>query len=175
MCIIYGDDRNGSDYQALNVQSLKDVYLVDFLKLPLKSMKDYNDAFDIVLQTTVREYLSNYVVLMPADWPGQFFPRQIVYQRARQATSTSTLPQGSYPHPLCSVTPTLGPLHEDFNADEDIVSGYMPFMRLVYESLFPGKKLANKPKPWRIQFRLEVVYGGWTMVRTVVKTGFLRV
>ena len=39
MCIIYGDDRNGSDYQALNVQSLrsfKDVYLVDFLKLPLK-------------------------------------------------------------------------------------------------------------------------------------------
>ncbi|CAH3151423.1 unnamed protein product [Porites lobata] len=51
----------------------------------------------------------------------------------------------------------------------------MPFMRLVYESLFPGKKLANKPKAWRIQFRLEVVYGGWTMVRTVVKTGFLRV
>ena len=178
MCIIYGDDRNGSDYQALNVQSLrsfKDVYLVDFLKLPLKSMKDYNDAFDVVLQTTVREYLSNYVLLMPTDWPGQFFPRQIVYQRARQATSTSTLPQGSYPHPLCSVIPTLGPLHEDFNADEDIVSGYMPFMRLVYESLFPGKKLANKPKAWRIQFRLEVVYGGWTMVRTVVKTGFLRV
>ena len=104
MCIIYGDDRNGSDYQALNVQSLrsfKDVYLVDFLKLPLKSMKDYNDAFDIVLQTTVREYLSNYVVLMPADWPGQFFPRQIVYQKARQATSIITVPQGSSTHPLC--------------------------------------------------------------------------
>ena len=87
---------------------------------------------------------------MPADWPGQFFPRQIVYQKARQATSTSTLPQGSSPHPLCSVIPTLGPLHVDLNADEDIVLGYMPFMRLVYESLFPGKKLADKPKPWRI-------------------------
>ena len=166
------------DYQALNLQSLrsfKDVYLIDFLKLPLKSRKDYNDAFDIILQTSMREYLSNYVVLMPADWPGQFFPRQIVYQKARQATSTSTLPQGSSPHPLCSVIPTLGPLHVDLNADEDIVLGYMPFMRLVYESLFPGKKLADKPKPWRIQFLLEVIYGGWTMVRTVVKTVFSRV
>ena len=166
------------DYHALNLQSLgsfKDVYLVDFLKLPLKSGKDYYDAFDIVLQTSMREYLSNYVVLMPADWPGQFFPRQIVYQKARQATSTSTLPLGSSPHPLCSVIPTLGPLHVDLNADEDIVLGYMPFMRLVYESLFLGKKLADKPKPWRIQFLLEIIYGGWTMVRTVVKTVFSRV
>ena len=36
------------DYQAVNLQSFssfKDVYLVDFLKLPLKSTNDYNDAF----------------------------------------------------------------------------------------------------------------------------------
>ena len=80
------------DYQALNLQSFssfKDVYLVDFRKSPLKSTNDYNDAFDIVLQTSMREYLSNDVVLMPADWPGQFFSRQIVYQKARQATSTA--------------------------------------------------------------------------------------
>ena len=92
------------NYQVINLQSLrsfKDFYLANFLKLPLKSGKDYNDAFDIVLQTSMREYLSNYVVLMPADWPGQFFPRQIVYQKARQATSISTVPQGSSTHPLC--------------------------------------------------------------------------
>ena len=63
----------------------------------------------------------------------------------------------------------------DLNADQDIVLGYMPFMRLIYESVFPGKKLADKPKPWRIQFLLELTYGGWTLVRTVVKSVFSRV
>ena len=124
----------------------------------------------------MRDYLSQYLVLMPADWPGQFFPRKIVYQKASQATpSASNVPPGSSPHPLISVTPTLGPLHVDLNADEDIVVGYLPFMRLVYESVFPGKKLADKLKPWWIQFLLELIYGGWTLVRTVVKSVFCKV
>ena len=63
----------------------------------------------------------------------------------------------------------------DLNADEDIVLGYMPFMRLVYESVFPDRKLADKPKPWRIQFLLELIYGGWTLLRTVVKSVFVQV
>ena len=58
----------------------------------------------------------------------------------------------------------------DLNADEDIVLGYKPFMRLVYETVFPGRKLADKPKPWRIQFLLELIFDGWTLVRTVVKS-----
>ena len=73
-----------------------------------------------------------------------------MYQKARQATSISTVPQGSSTHPR-AVIPTLGPSHVDLNADDDIVLGYMPFMRLFYESLFPGKNLADKPKPWRIK------------------------
>lgn len=40
---------------------------------------------------------------------------------------------------------------------------------------FQEKKLADKPKPWRVQFLLEVTYGGWTMVRTVVKSVFSKV
>ena len=98
---------------------------------------------------------------MPADWPGQYFPRQIVYKKARQATtSQSNVPQGHSRHPLSSVVPTLGPLHVDLNPDEDIVLGYILFMRLVYETVFPGRKLADKPKPWRIQFLLELIYDG---------------
>ena len=127
------------DYQAQDTHSLrsfKDVYLIDFVKLPLKSKKNYEDAFDIVLNTCMREYLSKFIVLMPADWPGQYFPRQIVYEKASQATTTASnhITQGaqcSLRHPLSSVIPTLGPLHVDLNADEDIVLGYMPFMRLV--------------------------------------------
>lgn len=145
------------DYQgASSLRSFIDVYLIDFVKLPLKSKKNYEDAFEIVLNTNMREYLSKFVVLMPADWPGQYFPRQIVYQKVSQATAASNVSQGSICHPLNSVIPTLGPLHVDLNADQAIVLGYMPFMRLIYESVFPGKKLADKPKAWRIQFLLEL-------------------
>ena len=62
----------------------------------------------------------------------------------------------------------MGPLHVDLNADEDIVTNFLPFLRFVYESIFPGKKLADK----RIQFLLEVIYGGWTLVRNVLRTVF---
>ena len=81
------------DYQgqgSRSLRSFKDVYLIDFVKLPLKSKQDYSDAFDIVLQTMMRDYLSQYLVLMPADWPGQFFPRKIVYQKASQATPSAS-------------------------------------------------------------------------------------
>ena len=122
----------------------------------------------------MREYHSSYVVSIPADWTGQFFPRQIVCQRVSQATASacSTVPQSSSPHPLCPIMPTLGPLQVDLNADEDIILDYLPFMRLLYEHFFPGKKLADKPKPWRVQFLWKVIYEGWTMVRTVVKSVF---
>ena len=115
------------DYQgASSVKSFKDVYLIDFAKLPLKSKKNYEDALEIVLNTNMREYLSKFIVLMPADWSGQYFPRQIIYQKVSQATAASNIPQGSCCHPLTSVIATLGPLHVDLNADEDIVLGYMP-------------------------------------------------
>ena len=62
------------DYQDVrSLRSFKDVYLIDFVQLPLKSKKNYEEAFDIVLQTNMKEYLSNFVALMLADWPGQYF------------------------------------------------------------------------------------------------------
>ena len=75
-----------------------------------------------------------------------------MYEKANEATTASNASQGSHHHPLASVIPTLGPLHVDLNADEDIVLAYVPLMHLVYESVFPRRKLADKPKPWPIQF-----------------------
>ena len=78
--------------QAQDVRSLhtfKDVYLIDFVKQPFKSIKDYEHAFNIVLQSSMREYLSNFIVLMPADWPGQYFRRQLVYQKASSPADLS--------------------------------------------------------------------------------------
>ncbi len=91
-------------------------------------------TLNIVLQSSMTE--SKLTVLMPADWIGQFFPRKYVYQKASQATAASNVSQGSFRHWLTSAILTLGPLHVDLNADEDIVAA---FMRLVYESVFPGR------------------------------------
>ena len=56
------------DYQGTSsLRSFKDVYLIDFVKLPLKSKKNYEDPLEIVLNTNMREYLSKFIVLMPAD------------------------------------------------------------------------------------------------------------
>ena len=45
---------------------------------------------------------------------------------------------------------------------------------VVYEKNFPSSKLADKPKPWRISLLLEVVYGGWTLIRHSVISKFCR-
>ena len=43
----------------------------------------------------------------------------------------------------------------------------------LYAFLFHGKKrLAKKPKPWRISFPLEVLYGGWSIVRDEILGAF---
>lgn len=148
------------------MRSFCDVHLLDFVKLPLKSRENYETALDLVLQSHLKEYLSKFVVLLPRDWSPQFYPRQIIYK----ACSSSV--EGVPPNPISSVVPCMGPLHVDLNADEDIVTNLLPFLRFVYVSIFPGKKLAGKPKPWRTQFLLEVTYGGWTLIRSAARTVF---
>ena len=158
------------DYHASttvrSMRSFSDVHLLDFVKLPLKSRENYETALGLVLQSHLKEYLSRFVVLLPGDWPSQFFPRQIVYR------ACSSGGEGTPLNPITSLVPCMGPLHVDLNADEDIVTNFLPFLRFVYQSIFPGKKLADKPKPWRTQFLLEVTYGGWTLVRNAIRTVF---
>ena len=104
--------------------------------------------------------------MLPADCPGQFYPGQIVYRTI--SGTPSSAPRNS----ITSILPCMGPLHVDRNADEDIMLNSLPFFKLIYETIFRGRKLAEHPKPWRTQFLLEVTYGGWTLVRSVIKSVF---
>ena len=45
-------------------------------------------------------------------------------------------------------------------------------MKYINESIFQGRKLANKPKRWRSTLLLELIYGGWTLIRSAVITSF---
>ena len=82
--------------------------------------------------------------------PHNFFARQIIYKVC--SSGVESVP----PNPVSSLVPSMGPLHVDLNADEDIGTNF----EYEYESIFPGKRLADKTKPRRTRFVLEVTYGG---------------
>ena len=75
---------------------------------------------------------------------------------------------------ILSVIPMIGPLHMSLNSREHIVTSFHPFFKTVYERIFTRSKLAEKPKPWRISLLLEIVYGGWTLIRESVMKKFWR-
>ena len=163
----------GASTEIQTLRKFDNVHLIDFVKLPLKSKENYLDALDIVTKSKLIEYLRQFYIVLPADYPGQFYPRKIVYEllgeycKAKQKDAESTERS-----PLLSLIPMIGPLHIDLNSDEDLMLNYHPIFKHIYELVFPGKHLANHPKPWRTQFILEMVYGGWTLIRGMVKTVF---
>lgn len=48
------------------------------------------------------------------------------------------------------------------------------FLKQSTKTIFPRSKLADNPKPWRISLILEIVYGGWTLIRQTVMRKFLK-
>ena len=74
--------------------------------------------------------------------------------------------------PELSLIPMLGALHISLNAQENVMRMFHPLMKFIYESIFPRSKLAEKPKPWRTTLLLELIYGGWTLIRSTVLSVF---
>ena len=163
----------GASTDVGSMREFKNVYLIDFFMHALKSKDDYMEALNRVLNLDkMKEYLSKFVVLFPGDHPSQFFPRQIVYEILCKYIVIINLKTPTPQEELLSLVPLIGPLHIDLNADKDLVLNYHPFVKYVFELLFPNRILAAKPKPWRIQFILEIIYGGWILIRRTVKAVF---
>ena len=53
-----------------------------------------------------------------------------------------------------------------------IFETFNPFFKNVYNYLFLNSRLAETPKPWRINLLLETVYGGWTLILEQLKRNF---
>ena len=54
---------------------MKDVNLVDFVQLTLKSKNDFEAAFDIAPSTKLADYHKMYLLPQPGDCPAQFYSR----------------------------------------------------------------------------------------------------
>ena len=109
-----------------------------------------------MLDNGLAHYLERFVVPLVGDWPCQFYIRQVVYNES-----------------IHNLIPFIGPLHVSLNARENILLKFYPFFAELYSFLFDGKKsLAKKPKLWQISLLLEVVYGGWLIVRDAILSVF---
>ena len=144
------------------LRSLDNLHLIDFIELTLKGNDGFETAMNNLLKYNMADYMKKYLVLLPGDWPAQFFMRRVIYRKLADIED-----------PLLSLVPILGALHVSLNAIEDVFIAFNSFFREMYSKTFLNHKpLAEKPQPWRIYFMLEVIYGGWTKIRETVLTTF---
>lgn len=147
---MYGENNN-----LRRTRGLANTHLVDCVEQPLKSVANFRQAGDVFLNTPLADYLEKYAVLTPGDWPAQFYHRQIAYNNIFQ------------PECLRNISPSIGPLHISLNSQEHVVRKHITLFRRLHHFLF-AKPLANKPRPWRVTLLLELLYGGWTLIREQV-------
>ncbi|RIB28182.1 hypothetical protein C2G38_1576257 [Gigaspora rosea] len=121
---------------------IQNVILFDFVEGNLKSVEDYTKALRIVHnQELMQEYLSNHVLPVVADWPGQFFIcKAIIHQLL--------LNNQIIPPFVTSFIPIMGPLHVSLNSRELVFLKNSFLFNDIYKGIFgKKKKLGNKPRP----------------------------
>ena len=137
--------------------------LTDELEIPLKSFENFKGVACHAVNKGLGPYLSTFTCPLPGDWPVQFYMRQVQLH----AKETADCPL------LQHIVPFIGPLHIQLHARECVCVLNIEFFKRAYSFIFGKKKvLANKPKAWRISFLLEIMYGGWTVIRDQILVAF---
>ena len=144
------------------------VKLVDFVSQELKSLDDYLQVITPFIELPImNNYLSNYVIPVPADYPGQYFIRKAITLKRRYGDSINIS------NNILHLVPMLGPLHVSLNTRETIVKIYHPFFNLLYKETFQKKKnLPIKPQPWMINLIIYLAYSGWMIIRKSILEKF---
>ena len=118
------------------------MHLVDFVELKLKSKENFNQAFEIVLKTSIKSYMQKFILIQPGYWASQFFSRQLVYEQVtnhvkltnaiRYQQNVATVNQPTQPSsitssvpPMASVVPVMGP-NISINSREHVLLSFHP-------------------------------------------------
>jgi len=149
-------------------RSMKGVRLIGLQERNLHSMNDYIIALRMILDINKDlQHVSNKVVPIVADWPGQLFIRKAITNLNKPNS------QYSIPNEINSFIPILGPLHVSLNSREQVLIIYYFFFKELFNFVFgEKKKLAKKPRPWRINLLLDLAYSGWCKIRNIVLAKF---
>ena len=107
------------------MRHMKDVHLVEFFELTLKSKNDFAAAFDAILSTKLADYmyLKEFLVFQPGDWPAQFYSRQIVYETLQKYCHTTNVTQSriSTPSDHPYATPLTSAYPEELRVGESSI------------------------------------------------------
>ncbi|RIB10180.1 hypothetical protein C2G38_2265416 [Gigaspora rosea] len=137
-------------------RSMNGLKLVGFKEQHLHSLQDYVSALNMILLVNNKtNHLTGYVAPIVADWPRQIFIRKALHMQ--------TLPnlQNYFPRELEAFLPMLGPLHLSLNSREQVLIIYHSFFEKLFHFVFgERKKLAKKPRSWRINLILELTRNG---------------
>uniref|UniRef100_U9UZM9 Uncharacterized protein n=1 Tax=Rhizophagus irregularis (strain DAOM 181602 / DAOM 197198 / MUCL 43194) TaxID=747089 RepID=U9UZM9_RHIID len=149
-------------------RSMNGLQLIGLKEQNLHSMQDYLKALQIILAINKKtKHLENQVAPIVADWPGQLFIR-----KALTHLHMSGL-QSAIPQEIKSFIPMLGPLHLSLNSREHVMIIYYSFFEQMFHFVFgERKKLAKKPKPWRINLLLELARSGWLKIKNKIMQKF---
>ncbi|RIB30695.1 hypothetical protein C2G38_2152026 [Gigaspora rosea] len=148
---------------------IQNAILFNFGESHLKSVEDYTKDLQIMYnQKLMQEYLSNNIVPIVADWPGQFFIRKaIAYQLL--------LNNEIIPSCVMAFIPMMGPLHVSLNSRELVFKKNWFLFNEVYKGIFGQKKeLGKKPQPWRIDLMLHIMHMAWLDISDLVYSKFGR-
>ena len=102
------------EHNVRKMRGVQNAHLIDSVDQPLKSYTNYFQASQVYLATPLQQYLQNFNIIIPGDWPSQFYQRQLAYNQPD-------------PSPLQNTIATMGPLHVSLNAQENIVLNYITF------------------------------------------------
>ena len=109
---------------------------------------------------------------LPSTTSTQQEPSATNQSSSSSATTESSVPERDILGLMESTVQFIGPFHVSLNGREEIITIYHPFFSAIFSFLFKGKVLAGKPKPRRDSTLLEIIYGGWTLIRSTVKSVF---
>ncbi|RHZ73407.1 hypothetical protein Glove_231g3 [Diversispora epigaea] len=133
-----------ADLSEKHVRRFDTTKLVDFILSDLKNMNDYIKVLIKVFRLSeMQSYLMNYIIPIPADFPGQLYIRRAIVQKLKYGN------QCSIPKEVLSLVPILGPLHVSLNTRE-----------------------TAKPKPWRINLLLYLAHAGWSTIKSYIFARF---
>ncbi|RHZ81370.1 hypothetical protein Glove_121g14 [Diversispora epigaea] len=130
-----------ADLSEKHVRRFDTTKLVDFILSDLKNMNDYIKVLIKVFRLSeMQSYLMNYIIPIPADFPGQLYIRRAIVQKLKYGN------QCSIPKEVLSLVPILGPLHVSLNTRESCFLTFHPFFNELYKEVFGKKKFSSKTK-----------------------------
>ena len=144
-----------SNAEYAELSTLKRCHLLDEKEQTLHSLSDYKNTVQrmFTINPVLEQYSRSFALPAPGDWWSWYFVKKIVAEA-----------KGNIHAKEWALIPEMGPFHIHLNFCEQIQDYYHFIFAEMYHQVF-GKVLPKKPKCWKTEYCLHIMFLGWVMVR----------